>query len=1347
LWGASSGIALWAFSGSDDEQVAELPNRSMPQAAPVTPPRSTTGSRSTNASRPQPRPQSTANSSTTSSNHFGRPPQSNTATGSGGSVTSDPLGASTASGSLSHGASGDVEPIADVPALSAGASVDSLPAELKVELPSSQLVSIPMPPRSLAFYSHCTSPFLAIVSQDKKEGQLWDLRSLEQSASFQPAMEWASSKATLSPDGRYFASFQHDTVSLKPLDEKAEPRKFKLSAPIYLLAVANERLVCIAQYRDPETRKSEPTVHVFDVKSGEVTGQFGFDGAPANPMRSFAVSPGLKLLAAIVNKDRQLQLQLIETETGKLVADCQLPRVAGGLLPTGLAFSPAGDELTIMARRFQGGATTLLTWQVPDGKFASQVMLSHADYSWLTRDGAIAGPVIEPLADGAGWILCGRGIVDRAGHVTQELPEGTFTDRSIPRRGFGVDSFLVGAHSGNGLTLTNRVEQSAQSASTDPAQPAMNSVRFDLSKAKQIELPSGTVKWEVKLDPAATAKSGLGAKPIELKSVGDEPVSYHFASPATGIVAIYCMKAKTHADIVAENEARAAQVQAESRRIQAGIPGSGVTAGNQRNRIIPTPPVWIDRYDLAAGEYLGRLNLAKGSVMHDVSPDGVRALVQYGDDLQVWSLADGKQIAQWTVPSLGAGNKGFATSCLFSDNDHVMARVDKERVARWHLPDCTPTYVVEKLQSLSGTSVENMTPGRKYWITLLQKTGSPAVIGFIETATGQLRGVASAGSGGSDFTTLNSIHPRPDGQQTALKLMGGSSQLRTIVDMNTGRIYSEPSDDGGVVWAGNRHFFSRGKLYDLAYRHEVWSYSLPHGTLAVAEAADGGLWFSTRAGAGETPRWLALATIPAPATIKQIDAMFAGKKPLVDKGSKVSLEVSCDGPGDMNGKVTAELTKELKARGIGVAEGQPVRLVVEARVTDTSTKEFKSIGVNRGGPETINFNVSVVTCNVRFVANGDKTIWQTSSKHSSDPGFIVTGDISKQEQSHWPKAERWLMAIPVPSRVYPPPEKIGSSTLQFPGVVDTSPQPLAGRQQPSDTASVRPAVPRDFPQRPNFPGAAAQPTADVGSASEREHREHVAKAYADIVEKQAFDKLRTVAKLGQPLVGIRWALGTETTTDTAKRDIDNFSSYSGKAILDGLAARSERREFGDFPVAGNAALQRPALLGAGTRTKLLNAARRHWADMLLIADIDTKRIGLTGRTDSSATVRIFDVATGEQLWASEPLKQFNFSIGKQFADYVLKHVADSYLLKPAAPTAASVAGRSEQLGKKQFVHPLGAIVEVDFYRHKELLTQEAATKQYETILGIVDGRKYAEADAQQRKELIDQWLPNWLAEE
>jgi hypothetical protein len=190
------GIALWAFSGSDDEQVAELPNRSMPQAAPVTPPRSTTGSRSTNASRPQPRPQSTANSSTTSSNHFGRPPQSNTATGSGGSVTSDPLGASTASGSLSHGASGDVEPIADVPALSAGASVDSLPAELKVELPSSQLVSIPMPPRSLAFYSHCTSPFLAIVSQDKKEGQLWDLRSLEQSASFQPAMEWASSKAT-----------------------------------------------------------------------------------------------------------------------------------------------------------------------------------------------------------------------------------------------------------------------------------------------------------------------------------------------------------------------------------------------------------------------------------------------------------------------------------------------------------------------------------------------------------------------------------------------------------------------------------------------------------------------------------------------------------------------------------------------------------------------------------------------------------------------------------------------------------------------------------------------------------------------------------------------------------------------------------------------------------------------------------------------------------------------------------------------------------------------------------------------------------------------------------------------
>ena len=73
--------------------------------------------------------------------------------------------------------------------------------------------------------------------------------------------------------------------------------------------------------------------------------------------------------------------------------------------------------------------------------------------------------------------------------------------------------------------------------------------------------------------------------------------------------------------------------------------------------------------------------------------------------------------------------------------------------------------------------------------------------------------------------------------------------------------------------------------------------------------------------------------------------------------------------------------------------------------------------------------------------------------------------------------------------------------------------------------------------------------------------------------------------------------------------------------------------------------------------------------------------------------------------------------------------------------------RSEALGKKQFAHPLAALAEIDFYRHKELLTDESATKLYETILGIVEGRKYAAADTENRKQLVDELLPGWIADE
>jgi hypothetical protein len=332
-------------------------------------------------------------------------------------------------------------------------------------------------------------------------------------------------------------------------------------------------------------------------------------------------------------------------------------------------------------------------------------------------------------------------------------------------------------------------------------------------------------------------------------------------------------------------------------------------------------------------------------------------------------------------------------------------------------------------------------------------------------------------------------------------------------------------------------------------------------------------------------------------------------------------------------------------------------------------------------------------------------------------------------------AERYFVSWILPKAVYRQPDlaKLPQSRIQLPGLEPDF----------SNPAARRPEVPTS-PGRPSGrPGVAERQLSPA--ELEQACRKLVAAACVEILASDSDSaSLRFCAPLKRPLRVVRWGLATESAGQAAApRDIESFSTWSGQHMLRDLGARVESGVFGTLPPEEPAA-RRPAVLGMNTRNKLLAAARAHWLDVLLVASVDTKVQGLNRRTETTVVMRAIDVASGDELWASQPLKQLNAVLGRQFSDYVIKSLADEFQAGPLPTITAAAAAERASVLAKESAHPLAALVEAHYYQRKSLISPGQAQVVYQAILGDADGRAFGEGDGAARKKILDKWLPKWL---
>jgi WD40 repeat protein len=1297
------GVVAWALTrGGSPEPMAQRPAPTVRHTAP--PPRrppqaSPAGQRSGDRSdqawqRPTPAASSPA----------AAPPSSSAANASP-AASSRPNGSdygSTAGGSnLPVRTAADSQVKAGKP-LESPLQPDPPPESLRFTLAADKPLSIPLG-RARAHYPTTVSPFVALSTPTTQE--VWDLRTATRTGQVEISNIVHTNSSVLSPDGRYLAYVEREKVYVRTFQGGKE-QTFTRPAIVKRIDFAGPDELLIVEAA--ATLRDGSPVTIINLESGQTVRQFKTSDGYNFDLAQVAISPGRRYLA-VGGGSGSTVINLYDLTKG---APCS--KVVASLNGTmqGLAFSPEGDELSVagLSNGFNA-KLQILAWNLQSGRQTANHELAVNDLPAIYQAAAL-----EPLPDHRGWLVKGKILVDyQTGKRYFDLTDPS-SGLGHPRRVIGPDQILVAdaAQGAEGL-LTKLAISQDQVAAANVTVPT--AARADVASAKVIEIPGGKIAWEYSADPAPAAKTTLLAEPLLLGSKTGQLLVGQASSPEA------------------------------ARLVTLSTPNK---QSLRFGRLGLDDAVWIDHYDIAAGKHLGHIDLPRGSKLLDTSPDGTRVLLRRGARLDVIALADGKHVAGWRPNAeADAENNDNDIRAAFIDSDHVLT-ADKQQLVLWKVPACTAVYRIEDASIARWPGVAAVSPGRKYFVTLMQKTGRPAIGLMFESLTGKLSGVVPLPKAhGTMHTSLSAVAFRPDGQQLALSTTSGTLWLCEVIDLARGTPLAEAPQalNGDVCWAGPGHVLhSQSTLFDVGRRLDVASCFLG-AEKVVCDTADGRLWCLVGATFEREKLWLASLTLLDKAALAQIETEVGKTHPIVGPGKAVSLSVEIDGPDDAAGKVRAHLTQKLKDNGIEVSDGAAVRLVAKSEVSKNETRQLTLSGPGRGR-EVRDVNLTYLKCTLQF-ESGDKVIWSNGSVFSPNVPLFITAkgedDLQKQidnmERPPHDRVKSFLLSAGLPQTIYgPKPEKLVSARATLPEIITRPPsRPLAGggntARPPGFPPSVRPPA--------GFPPAATE----VAYASDTEHRDYVGKAYAELLKQQSWDKLRTNPKLGRPLLGLRWALGTETSTETAQRDVDSFSNFSGKAIFDGLAARGQRREFGEFPQDGSDALRRPALVGAGARGKLLAAARRNWADLLLLADIDTKRIGLTGRSNTSITVRIFDVASGDQLWASEPLKQLNYTIGKQFADYVVKQVADAYTLSPVTATPAAAAKRGEALGKKEFVHPLAALVEVDYYRHKELLSQEAAAKLYETILGIVDGRKYADADAEKRKQLIDEWLPGWIADD
>jgi hypothetical protein len=182
------------------------------------------------------------------------------------------------------------------------------------------------------------------------------------------------------------------------------------------------------------------------------------------------------------------------------------------------------------------------------------------------------------------------------------------------------------------------------------------------------------------------------------------------------------------------------------------------------------------------------------------------------------------------------------------------------------------------------------------------------------------------------------------------------------------------------------------------------------------------------------------------------------------------------------------------------------------------------------------------------------------------------------------------------------------------------------------------------------------------------------------------------------------------------------------------------------------------MLGLGNRNELFAKARQQDLDALLIFVVDVERNARNGMVYNNTKLRLFDVAKDEQLAGTRLLNNYKIQVARQKDeddDTVAIEIerffatADEHFRcidLPEQIQSHHVVGHASRLQPRQEENPLETLAEIRYWHWKKLLPDDQLAVNFGRIVGTENGTKLAQGSADERKAIIDKWLPSGAAE-
>ena len=893
--------------------------------------------------------------------------------------------------------------------------------------PASKDFAIPFPANfgggGEVLYPSTPGPFVAIGKNffDNDVRQVWDVSTRKLVGTFKGQLGLDDKTLALSGDGAYLAGKPNSrkTVEVRATRNGRMVQSFDVDSPfVDFIDFASHDRVLFGRLQDKK-------LQVCDIKSGDKVCDVAL--VREADKDAVALSPGRAYLAVASWHDGTLRVY--DLANGQVVGEAPTPKKNGqNVRCFGMGFSADGTELAGLFEYF--GAYRVVCWNVLDGKMLADFDLGKE----IQRPTFYASRGIDWFPDKSALLVLGYAIVDRStGKKVWTLPFDAQNFKVGPRRFLDDDHALVVTHQPSpalrtaviprdkiaGAVQIVRSGGNAADASLPPLVPA------DYAGAKTVDLRGKAGAWSVAPKVFTPTSRRLTARPLALQGKADEMRALLFPGPdSTQVVAV----------------------------------------GTPRQPGQPNPtdgqPRWVERFDLAGGKTLGKVDLPNVVDPIAVSPDGSLLLLREArarDRLDVVSAADGKPVAGWRPYDKESGDGKGVAWAAFLDANRVLSVSTGGTLVLWSLPKCKASYVAE--DAFVGSPV--LSPDR----TLVAGFDGRS-LRVLDAETGLLKGEGATPAGLGQRAELKAAAFRPDGQELA-----GVFQNATVVrwDLKTGKIASQfappsPSPGTSIEWAGNGHVLVDNRLLiDLGSKRAVWEYA---GTHVGAAGPDGRHWLIVRGIAGQESGRLASIESPEPG-LEKAEALLADPKApaVLRPGYKVSLQLNLNGPPRdapaYRQALADAIGARLKQNGLIVVEDGPpanrpgpvrvsyvpstsraagpdARFVVTAREKDTGqTIQYRRIGRGRGDIQVV--KLIDLVCEMSLVDATGTVSWMPAQTVPMQPfGFVLrmpAGETDPElylKKLQWDKIKAWTTTAGPPYFV----ARDGNEVVRLPGWTD-----------------------------------------------------------------------------------------------------------------------------------------------------------------------------------------------------------------------------------------------------------------------------------------------------------------------